>query len=335
MKHLLPLILTPIVSASEVSVADLTLDQNQSQEVLDWLISVYEVEAENAGQHNQTDSMWVGYFKDMKSQGAFATKQQWFIPAMGWSYMEFLEDTGSWWQSSLADWESKYKMGQIGGLRTTGGNTGCRTITGAPTTCTVLLPMLALDYGCWCHANAQDIFAGRGAPVDEFDNACKLLAQCMRCTKLDAIANSQVCDPGSQSYMTMNTMVGQGGEVQAECLDAVDDPNNDCAVHTCCCELEYTRRILELFLSEMRALNPVFKHDVFDPNDENNCGRANNGPVARECCGEYPHRRVYNSNIAGCCGNTKIYSLVDRVCCDDGTVAPSTAQCEARKKRKR
>ena len=335
MKLQLLSLFAPLLSASDITVADLVLNADQSSEVLDWLISVYEVEAENAGQHNTTDTLWVGYFKDMANQGAFETKSQWFIPAMGWSYMEFLEDTNAWSQSSLSSWESKYRMGQIGGLRTTGGDTGCRSVTGAPTTCTVLLPLLALDYGCWCHASAGDIFSGRGAPVDEFDTACKLLSQCMRCTKLDAVAAGEVCDPGSQSYQTSNTMINGGSHVEVECLNNVDDPNNECAVHTCCCELEYTRTILNLFLQEYRSLNPSFKHDVFDSQDENNCGRATNGPVVRECCGSYPNRRVYNSNVAGCCGNEKIYSLLDRVCCDDGSVAPSANQCQLRKKRKR
>lgn len=39
--------------------------------------------------------------------------------------------------------------------------------------CEAVLP-LDLNYGCWCHADSNDAFKGRGQHVDEFDKACKM-----------------------------------------------------------------------------------------------------------------------------------------------------------------
>ena len=59
-----------------------------------------------------------------------------------------------------------------------------------------------LSYGCWCqirNTEAEGIVAGRGAPVDALDAACKAWHQCRACTTVD-FSDVETCLPNEIAY---------------------------------------------------------------------------------------------------------------------------------------
>jgi len=196
--------------------------------------------------------------------------------------------------------------------------------------CDAVLP-INLNYGCWCHADSTDIFKGKGQHVDEFDKACKMYKQCLRCVRHDARNDGEVCDPGTQKYFTENSRSKDG--IHAEC-SANNDSN--CAINTCCCEVEYVRTILKLFMIDGVKLNKKKYHSSnhFDFEDQCEVNKAPGNEV--DCCGEYPTRRMYNTQHRQCCHNTSVFDPYTNVCCDDGETARSVEECDdINRKRKR
>lgn len=197
-------------------------------------------------------------------------------------------------------------------------------------TCDGLLP-LNLNYGCWCHAEDDDVFKGSGAFVDGFDKVCKQMKQCLRCVRHDAREANQVCDPASQKYMLSQSFTHRG--VLQECASVNQD---DCSVHTCCCEVEFTRGILNLFMVEGAVLNDAYQHKDGNGFDwDANCSVGPGPGLTRECCGAYPERRMYATEKMQCCHDRSVFNPLTKVCCADGTAANSVADCENRRKRKR
>lgn len=204
--------------------------------------------------------------------------------------------------------------------------------------CQAVIPLLSLQYGCWCDGNNDNILAGRGTPVDEFDKVCKAYRNCQRCIKLDAAANTEICDPSYTTYYATTSLGSNSQSIVAQCQDDNAELGN-CAIHSCCCNLEFTRALLDLIIAKGAQLNPLYQHhNSFDPMDPNLCPVRDHGEVTRECCGRYPNRKVYNSQTRLCCQESKIFNPIDRVCCDDGSIAPNNAACndrgQTRKKRK-
>ena len=196
--------------------------------------------------------------------------------------------------------------------------------------CEAVLP-LNLNYGCWCHADNTDIFKGKGQHVDEFDKACKMYKQCLRCVRHDARNDGEVCDPGTVRYSTENHRSRDG--IHMECSRSNADAGN-CAINTCCCEVEYVRTVLRLFVFEGVKLDSKKYHNKFD--HEAKCqGKEGNGH-ANDCCGHYPQRRMYNTQGKQCCHNTSVFDPYTHVCCDDGSSADSVENCGSPvRKRKR
>jgi len=186
--------------------------------------------------------------------------------------------------------------------------------------CDAVLP-LNLNYGCWCHADNTDIFKGKGQPVDEFDKACKMYKQCLRCVRLDSRNDGLVCDPGSQNYTTVNHRSKDG--IHAECSRNND---GDCATNTCCCEVEYVQTILKLFMIDGVRLNKKHYHHHFDHDAK--CQGVGAGGHEVDCCGPYPHRRMYNTHGKQCCHNQSVFDPYTHVCCEDGEPARSISECD-------
>jgi len=207
---------------------------------------------------------------------------------------------------------------------------GCRsTSTGQMTSCDSVLP-INLNYGCWCHADNMDIFKGTGEFMDPFDKACKMYKQCLRCVRHDSREEGEVCDPATQTYTTDNSKSSEG--VYVECSES--NPSN-CASHTCCCDLEYVRTVLKLFIVDGIQLNDNYRHEVFD--HENSCPGVGPGPSVKACCGDYPHRRTYNTLKRDCCHENSIFNPVDTICCEDGETAKTLDDCNSivKKRKKR
>lgn len=186
--------------------------------------------------------------------------------------------------------------------------------------CEAVLP-LNLNYGCWCHADNADIFKGKGQPVDEFDKACKMYKQCLRCVRLDSRNDGLVCDPGSQNYTTENHRSKDG--IHTECSRNND---GDCAINTCCCEVDYVRTILKLFMIDGVRLNKSHYHHRFDHDAK--CQGVGSGGHEVDCCGPYPKRRMYNTHSRQCCYNQAVYDPYTHVCCEDGQPARTADECD-------
>lgn len=99
--------------------------------------------------------------------------------------------------------------------------------------CTSAIPLISLQYGCWCDGNSDSIYAGRGAPVDEFDKICKAHRNCQRCAKLDATETQEICDPMTVTYSVTSSLSYDQTQLVTQCYNDNVDTSN-CAIHSCC-----------------------------------------------------------------------------------------------------
>lgn len=213
--------------------------------------------------------------------------------------------------------------------------------------CKVPQPLWGIwDYGCWCNFGVN-LMTGNGAPVNEFDAACKKLQQCQRCTVWD-----NDCDPRYQEYNAQFGWMISQESLYADCKK--QNLGDDCAISSCCCELQLIADILNLMWSSV-VYDPTFKHsngwdrDLHcgiknnDNNDNGNGDNDNNpdpnGPnpgnldpgspgdgsdpdiPKKECCGLYPNRFMYNTNSMACCHDKLVYNAFTQECCADGSSA--------------
>ena len=68
-----------------------------------------------------------------------------------------------------------------------------------------------LSYGCWCqirNTEAEGIVAGRGAPVDALDAACKAWHQCRACTTADFSTDGATIGASLPNKVSANYKVG-------------------------------------------------------------------------------------------------------------------------------
>lgn len=192
----------------------------------------------------------------------------------------------------------------------------CRSRNGPEYGCTIPLTLSGIwGYGCWCNFG-YNIMEGKGDPVDEYDNICRKLQTCMKCTARDAESNGDSCDPKTQDY-DINFRWTSGIEgMMADCSVQNDDP---CAQHTCSCELNLLAELLELFWSETTLNKNYDPENGWDPSIEGNCMSNKVEHVQTVgCCGHYPNRHQYGAGM-DCCENA-IFNPFTHHCCEDGTV---------------
>merc|ERR1712062_580368 len=114
--------------------------------------------------------------------------------------------------------------------------------------------------------------------------------------KLDATEDQEICDPMTVSYSVTSSLSYDQNQLVSQCYHDNQD-NTNCAIHSCCCNLELTRAFMELIIQHGIPTQPQFQHaNGFDPSDPTFCPVQNHGEVQRQCCGVYPNRRIYNSN---------------------------------------
>lgn len=208
--------------------------------------------------------------------------------------------------SDLVDWYERSLLPD--------GRTGCSGLE-----CNVFIPFEAIwEYGCWCYFG-EAAGTGIGKPVNPMDQACKELQLCYRCTKIDSMGDADICYPGQQDYMVEMSKVVGG--IMAAC----SEPNagDDCAIHTCCCETDFVRKILMLFFSGY-TFDPSYHHDNWDHTGK--C-HIDGDPFVPECCGEYPTRKPYNSEVMECCKENKLFNPDSHKCCMDGSVVSDNVNC--------
>ena len=212
------------------------------------------------------------------------------------------------------------------------------------------------NYGCWCYFGDNMKF-GRGKPVNEMDATCRALNYCYTCVRLDEKENSNTCLPGKVQY---NRPVSLDEEAQQQAISCEKANEGDsCKINTCRCETQFISKLISFFFDPEHIFEPEYKHDkkVFDPNscgplpphlrgldgddndDQDHPNDYGNGGYRginnilknpqgeRQCCGEYPDRKPYNTAIQGCCKGTdeKAINRIFRIdgtlqCCRDGHI---------------
>lgn len=205
------------------------------------------------------------------------------------------------------------------------------------------------NYGCWCYFG-ENMRHGRGTPVNEVDKTCRALNYCYQCVRLDERENNEnpkTCAPGEVAYNRPVSLNKEAHEMQIAC--AKENQGDSCKINTCQCETQFISRIISFFFENHR-FEPQYKHDkgLFNPNDScgplppnwrnidgeedkdhpNDYGNGNahwngygqkNPQGTRQCCGQYPDRKPYNTAIQGCCKGTDA-KAIHRIFRTDGTL---------------
>jgi len=191
-------------------------------------------------------------------------------------------------------------------------------------------------YGCWCYFQQ---FAGRGTPINEVDQICKVLQQGYECAYIDGVEEGEPCTAFETEYASGITIGSD--DVTIECQDK--NPNNNCAMRSCIIEGNFVLSIFAAFFSNV-DFDPDQKHieegGVFDPatcvgapaapvidngdGDGNGNGGGSSGPgdcgcdncAAKTCCGDYPVRYPFKKKCgdSSCCGDI-VFATADSVCC--------------------
>lgn len=163
------------------------------------------------------------------------------------------------------------------------------------------------NYGCWCSFDGQATQRNKGVPQDAIDELCQSLQKCYRCSIMDGRDSGEVCYPWSAEYV-VNGQWG-GKEIEIQCLEANQD--DECAFHTCCCEMSFISRLFDVLFEGAASGNPAHNPDLLQENGfnyEQTClPVAPPGPVQLECCGAYPNRAPFNSERSVCCNDELFY----------------------------
>lgn len=182
-------------------------------------------------------------------------------------------------------------------------------------------------YGCWCNFENR-VLIGKSQPLDEFDERCRELQLCFRCTIHDNGGDLTNCDPDVNQY---NIPFFFFFGIEQSCI--VANPTNVCSQRFCMCHHHYTGRILDLSF-EGFGIDPELKHESesFDYSESCTTGvsqrgspQLSRGEADDACCGEYPQRYPYNRERFNCCTEDgTIYNPNTAICCSFGVSTTTT-----------
>lgn len=185
--------------------------------------------------------------------------------------------------------------------------------------CTVPLDLRDLmEYGCWCNMGPR-LTEGQSAPLDKFDEACKSLQFCMRCTMMDnaeLASPEDVCDPKLNLY---NVPFFFFGTLEQSC--GLVNALSTCNTRFCMCQTQWVWTVLDLSLlgetvrEDLMQSNVNFDYETSCPVSGNPNG---SGSKDLMCCGNYPYRTPYNAVRLECCDNSAVYNPNVSACCTDG-----------------
>lgn len=172
-------------------------------------------------------------------------------------------------------------------------------------------------YGCWCYFDDNHV-NGRGKPVNEIDEFCKILHDGYECAKRDSRAVGDTCVPWEVHYFAPK--IGSIADIQSGCeTENSDSPAEDyeCALRACIIETHFVTSLLFHTMAGGQLDIDIFGHQS-DFTPEIGCP-STGGQSEVECCGTYPLRFPYNKKGGerDCCGD-QTYSTVFRECCADG-----------------
>lgn len=173
------------------------------------------------------------------------------------------------------------------------------------------------DYGCNCFPEDENAewdgiaiyqFESHGEPVDELDSACKEAYKRYRCFTHDVdnglLSDATSCMPGMEFefHMSSNEIICGPPEDPEYALNS---DLNGCKLAACEIERAFSYRVFNIVGNE---LNPSGKKLRFREQNAHNFGthgrgecKAQTGGDKDSCCGEFPNRKPFNSDMASCC----------------------------------
>lgn len=191
----------------------------------------------------------------------------------------------------------------------------------------VFIEMLQ-EYGCHCFPTNKSTYGGKGAPVDQLDEACRNLFRCHKCVRLEDTTGS--CDPDTVSYR-FETDITQDPRAN---ICRLSNRDSECMMNTCQCDNHFAATVYNLWTNadgsnwtynfenwyNGRYLKYAKANNLIGFDHAGTCrpGMLTNLPDA--CCGtEYPHKQPYASGIRQCCAaDGQTYNALLDKCCDDG-----------------
>lgn len=178
-----------------------------------------------------------------------------------------------------------------------------------------------MEYGCWCNL-ASGFKKGRGTPVNELDAVCRNVNLNTRCIDLDAKVGNYTCNPYEinffPAFMGLST---DAAELESQCQDVNDllydendNPNDKaCAIRTCVVSTYLVSALAEFSLTVGYKYEPEYVHigrtyeDADDKEQdgtfdfEKNCPSMDYSTGPKNCCGLYPYRHEYRTDLKECC----------------------------------
>lgn len=172
-------------------------------------------------------------------------------------------------------------------------------------------------WGCWCYFDDES-YQGRGNPLNDVDNYCKVLQQGYECFEMD---DGNTCmDPWdvNYAYIDLQTVVNEDYASACE----IENGRNNCARMACIIESRFSDKILK-YRYAGGTFDPALLHS--DPNWDihSQCPikvTTSQKYMQKECCGEYPIRFPFKqSGDRGCCQGTTFDEGIFQ-CCQDGSI---------------
>jgi len=150
----------------------------------------------------------------------------------------------------------------------------------------------------------------RGEPVDEVDDACKEAYKRYKCIEADfnagLISDDSVCGGGMffEYHINGNNEITCGPESDPNY--AADPAANGCKLAACEIEKAFSERV---YVTIGNQMNNSGKKLLFQDSNKSNYGlecTSRPGPPRDACCGTYPDRKPYNTDLQSCCENGNV-----------------------------
>jgi len=176
-------------------------------------------------------------------------------------------------------------------------------------------------YGCNCFSrdpnmewNGSSIwhFTSRGEPVDEVDDACKEAFKRYKCLEQDfssgLLSDDSLCSVGMEFeyHMNGNNEITCGPADNPEY--AIEPERHGCKLAACQIERAFSQRIFSSIGNEVNGKGKLKFPDNNKINYDVEC-TARPGPPRDACCGDYPERKPYSSELQSCCDNGLVRSF--------------------------
>lgn len=177
-------------------------------------------------------------------------------------------------------------------------------------------------YGCHCNFGGE-LMTGHGTPVNDHDEICMNLQNCLRCVVIDDEADGQPnnCDPKTEEFSIVSSFFSPDQAIANDCSTA--NNNDPCKSHACTCEVKFISALIEKMFDQY-VYDPAYLHadqgGNFDPTAPGSCGANTGGPLRNKvCCGAYPTRYPYITQNRQCCDNDQtLFNPLSQQCCPNG-----------------